>query len=79
MTRKDYILYVKTRREIVLTVKGVILYAYWRSRDMARSFAGLAVVVLGLQILYNAFQSDVKSLFAVSAFFIFAGLYIYRK
>ena len=62
-----------------MTVKSVILYAYWRSRDMAKSFAGLAVVVLGLQILYNAFQSDMKPLFAVSAFFIFSGLYIWNK
>jgi hypothetical protein len=79
MTRQTLIQVTRTRRAMVLTLKGVVLFAYWRSRSMAASFAGVAVVLFGLQILYNAFQSDVTGLYPVSAVFVFVGLYIYNK
>ncbi len=79
MTRQTYIHMVKTRREIALTFKGIILYIFWRSRSMAASFSGVAVVLFGLQILYNAFQSHAGGLYPVSAVFVFVGLYIYNK
>lgn len=79
MTRKDYIAYVRTRREIAITLKGVVLYAIWRAKDIGRSIGSVAIIIFGLQILYNGFQSDVKGLFALSAIFIFVGLYIYKK
>jgi hypothetical protein len=70
---------VKTRREIALTCKGIVLFAYWRARQMAASFVGVVVVLFGMQILYNAFQSHTPGLYSVSAVFVFVGLYIYNK
>ena len=75
MTRQDYIRYLRTRKNIILTTKSIVLYGYWtlRKANWIR-IAGFSTILLGIQTLTNAALLNSVALTVVSFVFILVGL-----
>jgi len=79
MTRSTLILLTRTRRAAILTVKGVLLYIFWRTRAMVPALVSTVILAFAGLIFYNAHTSGMYWLYVPGAVAVWVALYIFDK
>ena len=79
MTRSTQLHLIRTRRNVVLTVKSAVLLLYWQGRSALIPSAAVCIALFGLHVAGNAARSNVPALYLVAGLFVVTGLYMFPR